>query len=268
METTNCHKSSLMNSGRYEVPFKRPAKLLGSQNAKTSKGEKLGYTTYILYLAPSTQNALNIDLCRFASEGCRLGCLYSAGRGKFSNVIAGRMNKTHYLLQDREGFISQLKSEIAKIEAKHKKANDPYFSIRLNGTSDLSWSTVIKAFPDVQFYDYTKNLNRALNNRLPNYHLTFSASESNQLQVIKAISGGLNVAIVTSFDIDFSHSMRGIPAVFKQWKGLNLVSADYTDLRFLDPERSICILKAKGEAKNDRSGFVYHSLEQMERDLF
>ena len=36
--------------------FYVPNNLLSTENAKTSKGEKLGYTTYISYLAPHTQN--------------------------------------------------------------------------------------------------------------------------------------------------------------------------------------------------------------------
>jgi len=38
--------------------YKKPTTLFGTQNAKTKKGEKLGYTTYILYMSPEKQNTL------------------------------------------------------------------------------------------------------------------------------------------------------------------------------------------------------------------
>jgi hypothetical protein len=40
------------------------------------KGEKLGYTTYIMYLAPYTQNSKGINLCSHASVGCAKACLF------------------------------------------------------------------------------------------------------------------------------------------------------------------------------------------------
>ena len=39
-----------------------PKNLLSTNNAKTIKGGKLGYTTYIMYLAPFTQNSKGINL--------------------------------------------------------------------------------------------------------------------------------------------------------------------------------------------------------------
>ena len=57
----------------------------GSTNSKTAKNS---IETYILYLAPHTQNSKKINICPKASKGCAAACLFSAGRGKFSNVIA------------------------------------------------------------------------------------------------------------------------------------------------------------------------------------
>ena len=74
-----------------------PAKLLseGITNAKTKKNS---IKTFILYLAPYKQNAKGVNICPNASKGCAVACLYSAGRGKFSNVQASRINKTNYYL--------------------------------------------------------------------------------------------------------------------------------------------------------------------------
>jgi hypothetical protein len=71
--------------------YKRPTKLFGTQNAKTIKGEKLGYTTFIMYMSPEKQNTSGKNLCANASEGCKAACLFTAGRGAFSNVVTGRL---------------------------------------------------------------------------------------------------------------------------------------------------------------------------------
>ena len=47
---------------------------------------------------------------------------------------------------------------------------------RLNGTSDLDFSYIIKQRPNSLFYDYTKVISRIKKNTLSNYDLTFSAS--------------------------------------------------------------------------------------------
>jgi hypothetical protein len=150
---------------------------------------------------------------------------------------------------------------VKSIEATIRKAEreDMTPCIRLNGTSDLPWEKFkcvrdgieyrnpMEAFPDVQFYDYTKIPARALKwvrGDMPaNYHVTFSASESNDdASRMVAMAGG-NVAVV--FD--------QIPA---DYYGRNVVDGDDSDLRFLDPVGVIVGLKAKGEAKRDDSGFV------------
>jgi len=234
--------------------YKAVKNLLGKSNAKTIKGESKGVTTYILYLAPHTQNKYKINLCPFASKGCALACLYTSGRGKFSNVQEARQNKTTYYLEDKLEFIEQLDRELTKIEAKHKKDGSK-FAVRLNGTSDINFRGLISRFPEVTFYDYTKSLNKAINNNLANYDLTFSASESNKQEVVEALSKGVKVAIVTSFDIS--------EIVGTTYKGKTFVNGDETDLRFLDPKSSIVLLSAKGEAKKDTDGFVYHTIESV-----
>lgn len=55
-------------------------KLLTVNNAKTVKGEKQGYLTGILYLAPSDKAGNGINTCANASAGCREACLFTAGR--------------------------------------------------------------------------------------------------------------------------------------------------------------------------------------------
>ena len=69
-------------------------KLLGTgTDAKTVKGEKYGYMTGILYLAPYKESGV-ANVCPNASAGCIASCLYTAGRGAMSNVQRARIAKT------------------------------------------------------------------------------------------------------------------------------------------------------------------------------
>lgn len=230
------------------LPFKKSPKLLNiDNNYKTVKGQKYGYKTAILYLAPSTNSGYNV--CPMASEGCKQACLYTAGHGRFDNVKQGRINKTRWYIQERESFLIQLKKEIKNhVINCEKKGFIP--CVRLNGTSDISWENlgVIQEFPSVQFYDYTKVYKRALqfvNGQLPrNYHITFSLNESNRQKAIDILKKGGNISAV------FRHELP------KEYQGYKVINGDESDLRFNDTPNSICGLIAKGEAKKDYSGFV------------
>ena len=218
-----------------------------SADAKTSKGEAKGWLTGILYLAPARQ-AGGINLCSHASPGCLAACLYLAGRGAFSNVQRARIAKTRRYLTDREGFLSDLRDDIASLVARaEREGKRP--CVRLNGTSDIAWERtgLFELFPGVRFYDYTKNGRRMLDfidRKVPaNYHLTFSRSETNQEEALEVLGRGGNVSVV----------FREPPV---NWRGFPVVSGDETDLRFLDTPGHVIALKAKGKAKQDSSGFV------------
>ena len=72
-----------------------------------------------LYLAPAKTSGFNV--CPMASEGCKASCLFTAGRGRFSNVYNGRLNKTLWYFKERESFLIQLKKEINSLIIKAKK---------------------------------------------------------------------------------------------------------------------------------------------------
>jgi hypothetical protein len=132
---------------------------------------------------------------------------------------------------------------------------------RLNGTSDLSWekyevmrngevfTNIFAAFPNVQFYDYTKVIGRKVTG-ITNYHLTFSMADGNYLDCKRAVAEGLNVAVV--FGIKKGTAM---PKKFFN-HNLSVFNGDDSDLRFLDPKGCVVGLYAKGKAKKDTSGFV------------
>ena len=230
------------------IAFTKSKKLLNiDNNAKTVKGQKYGFMTAILYLAPSNQSGFNV--CPQASKGCKKACLYTAGHGAYDSVKQGRINKTLWYIQERKTFLDKLRKEInAFIKKAKSKGLVP--CIRLNGTSDISWENtgLIDEFKSTQWYDYTKVYKRALkfvNGTLPkNYHITYSLNEDNKKQAFDILKKGGNISVVFR---------KSLPT---QFNGYKVVNADTNDLRFLDPHNSIAGLVAKGKAKNDFSGFV------------
>jgi hypothetical protein len=226
--------------------------LLNSGNSKTRKGEKKGFTTYGIHLAPASLSGFNV--CDSSSAGCRWACLNTAGRGAMNSVQKARIKKTLFFFKDKQGFLAELWAEVAKsIRSAARKNMVPCF--RLNLTSDLPWEkikfngqSVMEAFPNVQFYDYCKSperMTKFVNGEMPqNYHLTFSRSETNGALALAFLKSGGNVAMVFR---------KSLPATYY---GHEVIDGDETDLRFLDGSGKIIGLKEKGLAKKDATGFV------------
>ena len=222
-------------------------KLLSVGNPKLMKGEKKGYLSFVLHLSPA--DVSGYETCPKRTAGCTAACLNTAGRGGMfkpggtNTIQEARKRKTKMFFEQREEFLAALESDIKKgIKQAEKKGMTPAF--RLNGTSDLAWEKygIIQKFPEVQFYDYTKIRNRKVAD-LPNYHLTFSKADGNDMDVRLAASAGMNVAVV--FD--------KLPETYI---GREVIDGDDTDLRFLDKKGVVVGLKAKGRARKDVSGFV------------
>ena len=232
---------------------------------------KEGYNTYILHLAPHTLSGHNT--CPKATAGCAAACLNTAGRGGMfkrgeftNNIQKARIRKTELFYNDRNQFMELLVKDITLAIKQSKRMNlIPVF--RLNGTSDISWekypvqmgevvySNIFNAFGFVQFYDYTKVLGRKVNN-ISNYHLTFSAADGNDLDVLLARKAGYNIATV--FGIKKTLPMPD------SYMGLPVFNGDESDLRFLDPKQVVVGLYAKGKAKKDTSGFVKYPVMMLE----
>jgi hypothetical protein len=240
-------------------PITRKSLLGFDTNAKTVKGEQLGFLTGILYLAPSDISGYQV--CPMAKIAqCENACLYTAGRGAFTSIQNARIAKTKYFFEDRQNFMLNLVLDINKGIKQADKAGLTLL-IRLNGTSDIKWenviftydnkqTTIFELFPNVQFYDYTKIANRT---DLPkNYDLTFSYSGVVQFQPYakKAINNGMRIATV----------FRSIKHIPNEYLGLPVVGGDDSDIRHLDPQKHIVALYAKGKAKKDNSGFVIDTL--------
>lgn len=260
------------------------AKLLNvDKNAKTIKGQKQGFLTGILYLAPA--NLSGFEVCPRRSAGCTVSCLNTAGQGTFSNVQAARIRRTKEYFADKSAFLDKLEKEArAMIRKADRMGLTPVF--RFNGTSDLPALAHVMArrLPGVQLYDYTK-IERPETRTLENYHLTFSLSENNWPTAKAALEAGVSVTVV--FDtketreltklenkrkaLELSGVTSGaefdkLTAKYNReflktrlpetWRGFKVIDGDESDLRFLDEKGVIVGLRAKGKARKDKSGFV------------
>lgn len=247
-------REQIESSAKYTKLFsEKPTKLLAIDgNAKTIKGRKSGFKTAIMYLTPASGSGEN--LCPMAVLAqCDEPCLNTAGRGAMSNVQMGRLRKTLFFLQYRDEFLALLKKEIARCVKSIRK--DGYVPlVRLNGTSDIRWENydIPQMFPDVQFYDYTKLVNRR---EVPdNYDLTFSYSGVSAYQpfVQKAVDAGMRVAVVFR-----SRSVVEKMLVERiKFMDMEVVDGDDNDIRHDEPHGVVVALYAKGKAKKDQSGFV------------
>jgi hypothetical protein len=221
--------------------------LLSTSNYKTQKGEKLGVLTGILSLAPA--NISGYEVCPRRSAGCTKSCLYTAGHGAFSTVQKARIERTKLFFEKREVFLHLLRQDIKAIT--RKATRDKMIpAIRLNGTSDIEWTRfgLMDEFSDVQFYDYTKVLNRLEKDIPKNYHITFSKNEQNEAECEIALNLGTNVAVVFN-----TKKGEQLPTT---WKDFPVHDGDSSDVRFLDPKGYVIGLRAKGQAKKDETGFV------------
>lgn len=237
--------------------------LLTFENAKTSKGRKLGFETAVLYMTPHLGPQDRANFCPWASKGCRLSCLYTAGRGAFSNVAAARLRRRTWFLSDPEGFTRAL---VREVEAHVRRSNRVGLRpvLRLNGTTDIDWHGIpgpdgagvsLPQFlhgrhPELIFYNYSKDPRRPAST--PDFEtVAFSLHENNEGAALRLLSTGVRVAVV--FD-----TKRGEPLP-ESWRGFPVVDGDEHDLIFLQPPGSVIGLRAKGRARTDSTGFVVRS---------
>ena len=225
-----------------------------ASDAKTIKGSKLGFLTGILYLAPSDISGHQV--CPMAKLAqCEAACLYTAGQGAINSIQRARIAKTKRFFEDRDSFINDLEYSIKSLIRKAEKLGLTPL-VRLNGTSDIAWENIpfkgfdniFEAFPNVQFYDYTKIPTRK--NIPANYDLTFSYSgvSSFKKAIVKAHANEKLARIAVVFD-----KQENFPNTFL---GRKVLIGDNSDVRHLDSKNSIVALYAKGKAKKDKSGFV------------
>jgi hypothetical protein len=232
-------------------------------NPKVKKNQKIGVLTTVLHLAPG--NMSGHEVCPKRSAGCSAACLHFAGDpSRLERKTKARVAKTRLFFSDRNLFMNILVLELlAHVRAAKRKGMKP--GARLNGTSDIVWEkkrfilfpevaaqlgrsgdNIIDLFPEMSFYDYTKIPGRT---SPANYHLTFSESETNSVEVAREMARGMNIASVF---------VGGLPG---NHLGRTVIDGDEHDYRPADPARVVVGLKVKGvKGKADRSGFVQNSV--------
>lgn len=229
-------------------------------SAKMVKNNKVGFYTYSLNLAPAKTSGYNT--CTHSTPECRLGCLSTSGHakmairaGKFQHQKA-RIKKTKLFFEEREFFMNWLIAELKSYQLKAKKDNY-LFSARLNTISDIDWQNeyvkgvnIFEMFPEIMWYDYSKNYNK-FNNKISNYHLTYSFTGRNWLNCKSLLNKGYNVAVV--FNVD---NEKNLPKTFNEFPVIN---GDENDARFLDNKGVIIGLKFKHIADKEAEKQVINS---------
>lgn len=250
-------------------------------NPKVAKNIKRGVLTAPLHLAPAKLSGFNV--CPMATAGCVAACLHTAGNPAYmAGKTKARIARTRAYFKARNAFMIALAGEI---EA-HQAAADRQgmiCGVRLNATSDIPWEVVgvppldhyygevgkgfewstyrnlMKLFPRVRFYDYTKRPRRGpvWSDKWPrNYHLTFSLADGNDGLANIALDNRMSVAVV--FNVPPGRPLPSMYTIPMPWgaRRVRVVDGDVHDYRPADPKGVIVGLRAKGKARGDTSGFV------------
>ena len=212
-------------------------KLLTQSSAKLDKSQTGEWLNAILYLEPSVDFGA---LCPSSTKGCRASCLVHSGRMRMKPVVDARKLRTNLFLNAPTAFKAMLHDEINALLRRATK-QDKRLAIRLNGTSDIDWTDVYEAFPDVQFYEYTKRYELASTLlSLPNVEVTVSRTEDTTGERIRNLAlFGINVAVVFDDKSQLPETYEGVP----------VINGDKHDRRFEDDKGVIVGLKLKGTNK-------------------
>lgn len=239
-------------------------------------------------LSTCPNSAICEDLCLGETSGNNLMYGGAAGESYSGNIArsafkAGpRMSqylKTEALVLHPQEFAISLHEQIRAFVRKcEKEGYQP--AIRLNVTSDFApkvFEAVIKANPDVMFYDYTKLGSDPI---APNHHLTYSSTgvsqivdgkkivnrHSNWAAMRKRLDNGQNVAMAfTTKEVMPSYIFdEETGTTYQVWDG------DNYDARFLDPKsedgmgmivgltNKAATLKESNAAQETDGFFVYY----------
>jgi hypothetical protein len=258
-----------------------------------------GIETIGLPLSPAYEEG-KLNTCP-NSASCKTSCLgktsgnyFKVGGGENLDAFKGpRLNsliKTQAMMRHPQAFAVAMHDEIDR--AKQEAArNGNRLGVRLNVLSDLHprmHEALIRAHPDVAFYDYTKNNTDPI---APNHHYTYSSTgvsqpasyngsdedvhnpHSNWRSMRKRLDTGSNVAMV------FSHKEHLPQEVHDEESGkrYKVIHGDTHDFRPADiqPAGADGVIvglrnkKAPGKlsrAAHDTNGFMVHYDPQTVKD--
>ena len=221
----------------------------GKLNNKLGKNKNQLYDIYSLNLRPHEtllDNGKKVNTCPFATS-CTKICVGDNGHFgmKKGTAFLAQVRRTKAYFDNALDFYNDLFSDIEKANNKAKKKGNILVT-RLNAYSDLNHEkqtnryfkeSIYKKFEDVIFYDYTKDIKKALSNDNKNYFISYSYNENTtEKQLKELISKGISVSVV----------FEKLPATFKGYKVLD---GDIDDNRFEDKKNTITGLKFKGSKK-------------------
>ena len=286
--------------------YKTSSLLTINNNPNTNPDLKIGYLIGTLYLAPQKNiinaphygieydaKALNlskINLCKNATTGCSISCIYHQGIFKHAlfqknKVKLARLKRTLKFLTQRELFFEQIIKEIKALQRKAKRKNlTPVIS--LNGTSDILWEKesfiykekeykhLMELFTEIDFFDYTKYNIVKSRKKLPvNYHLTYSRAGTNRGKLVddwetlsSYLNQSINVAIVCTKNIKEKLLENS------SYQDFNIINGDLYNNRVKDrPEKnekgSIIILEANKKTDINSSGFILQTSNDIQEYL-
>jgi len=239
----------------------RPIAKLLNGNKKLDKGS--GWKMLGLSMTPHAIAGFATACAMAVIAGCASPCLNFSGMGSFDSVQFARFKKRYFWETQPDKMIAKLKREIASASERFER-----LVIRLNVITDIPWysaTDIIQSFPDVTFLDYTKVSKRLLKELPSNYHLTASLSGA---MYSKTHTRHFEELTLNSWNLsgrDFNMAMVVRSEAMKE-EIIHLhpdlaYDMDLSDYRHLDganfPDRKLGLLRAKGGAITDTSGFVY-----------
>lgn len=178
----------------------RPTKLLKqNEKMKHSNGEleqffNIGFAALVgIALDESTNNLIVVNTCPGAGS-CKVDCFaMKGGKVQFEGPWLSDGRILTYLLNDPDGFFEQLRSEIAKEEAKGRKGGYSV-TIRWHDAGDFFSPEYLglafklaESLPNVKFYAYTKIAAAAQAQKPANFIINWSeGAHTSQEKQIKA----------------------------------------------------------------------------------
>jgi hypothetical protein len=203
-----------------------------------------GYSLTGLPLAPHTV-AGGPTVCKYSTAECRSVCLGTeTGLNVLPTALAAKIARTKLWQDSPQLFKAQLMTEVSRAYRKaHREGLK--LGVRLNVYSDIRWELefpeLFAAFPQVQFYDYTKWPGRLQRPR--NYHLTYSytGTTASRNTALEYARHGINSAVV--------FTTAALPSRFRfdeEHQALRVIDGDINDFRPGDPTPCVVGLKFKG----------------------
>ncbi len=280
--------------------------LLTINNNKTNPDLQIGYLIGTLYLAPQKNiinaahygieydakvtNLSKVNLCKNATTGCSISCIYHQGIFKNSafqknKIKQARLKRTLKFLTQRDSFFEQIIKEIKSLQRKAKRRGlIPIIS--LNGTSDILWEkesfsykeeefkNLMELFEEVDFFDYTKYNILKSRKKLPkNYYLTYSRAGTHRGQLIddwqlltSYLDKNINVAVVCTKNIKEQLLENSSYQNYKIING-DLYNNRIKDISPKNENGSIILLEANKKTDINDSGFIIQNENELEKYL-